>query len=59
MDLHAARVQAEKLERQNVGLSSKLWSLSDEAERSNQALTEAWTALQKWKAVLPDSTREE
>jgi len=59
MDLHAAQVQVEKLERQNVGLSSKLWSLRDEAERSNQALTEAWTVLQKWKAVLPDSTREE
>jgi hypothetical protein len=59
MDLHAARVQAEKLEQQNIELSSKLWSLSDRAERSSRALTEAWMVLQKWKAVLPDSTREE
>jgi peptidoglycan hydrolase CwlO-like protein len=59
MDLHAARVQVEKLEQQIVELSSKLWSVSDKAERSSQALKEAWMVLQKWKAVLPNSAREE
>jgi predicted nucleic acid-binding Zn-ribbon protein len=59
MDLHAARVQVEKLEQQIVKLSSKLWSVSDKAERLSQALKEAWMVLQKWKAVLPNSTREE
>lgn len=59
MDLHAARVQVEKLEQQIVELSSKLWSVSDRAERSSQALKETWMVLQKWKAVLPNGTREE
>ena len=36
MDLHAARVQVEKLEQQIVELSSKLWSVSDKAERSSK-----------------------
>jgi hypothetical protein len=57
MDLHAARVQIERLEQQNTELSSKLWCLSGEAERSSQALTEAWAVLQKWKAV--NSTHKE
>ena len=59
MDLHAARVLIETLKQQNTELSSKLWSLSDKAERSSQALTEAWMVLQKWKAVVPNSTSEE
>jgi predicted nucleic acid-binding Zn-ribbon protein len=47
MDLHAARVQIEKLEQQKSDLSSRAWSLRDKTKKSSQALKEAWTASQR------------
>jgi hypothetical protein len=59
MDLHTAQKQGEQLEQQNIELSSRAWSLRDKAERSGQALKEAWTVLQKWQAVHLIATDEE
>jgi len=50
MDLHMVQKQCEELEQQNIGLSSKAWSLSDRAERSSQVLNDALMVLQKWQS---------
>ena len=51
--------QCEKLEQQNIELSSRAWSLRDRAERSSQVLDEALTVLQKWQSSPSHCHREE
>lgn len=56
IDLHTAQAYVERLEQQNGELSSRAWSLRENAERSSRALNEALEVLNRWHAVQVAAT---